>query len=700
EPIASNCANGYEIHGGNRPSLIADFLKTLPIGQVRNGTVEIMKISHCSEKRTWDLPVKYGPHQLVESGYGRKENGSPELKNVADEVCRCSIWRMLELECGNLREIGLDRVIANGHGISPTLELAPFPPLRHGHAITVDMSYTVVLSHARDNELLHRSVEAIKKTRDGLQRFVLPGPKGYVNCVVANDTSEKELEATLAELKSYVKKRFPEYPGHGQDAFADADDLCADPAKILANKIAKGEYPSPTDKLQAKQSGVYLGPENAFTDGESSNPLKDREQGRVALVNGGRMQKSLYVVRALARQRYRVVFVEERGWGELCATRFSNAVSRFRLVPSGGGQDYVDALLMRERLGGGINTLIQDTHLAETLHEKDRFIDLVHDLGLEAPQSRIVRSPEEALNYLRQQEVSKGGVLLKAATVLDDVGRADMTTYPLHDARTNDVDWEQTEERVRRRLAFRISNATPFPAQEFIGGPGASEWCSHVTVWDGELVAFVCSPSNDMLMTYHNATETPIGQQALQWTQEFLRRLRKNPRWANARLTGQFSMDFIHQPALDRLVVIECNPRVHTAVCLLQDQSAFGLALAGKSSAMVTPSSTLTSISWLGHDLVGRYLFHLLPASLVKRVYGPSAGLSAKSSAWKDACTDAKRSITWPALLLRQSFFRRKPFSRINVSTARIFECNWDLVSVLTSDWNDLLSSPRPSERA
>ncbi|CAD6972991.1 unnamed protein product [Tilletia controversa] len=140
------------------------------------------------------------------------------------------------------------------------------------------MSYTVVLSHAcglitdqerdewftlangigliidhgaLDNELLHRSVEAIKKTRDGLQLFVLPGPKGYGNCIVANDTSEKELEATLAELKSYVKKRFPEYPGHGQGAFAGADDLCADPAKMLANKIAKGEYPPPTDKLQA-----------------------------------------------------------------------------------------------------------------------------------------------------------------------------------------------------------------------------------------------------------------------------------------------------------------------------------------------------------------------------------------------------------------------------------------------------------------
>ncbi|KAE8226345.1 hypothetical protein CF319_g1060 [Tilletia indica] len=254
-----------------------DFLKTLPVGQTRNGFAEIMKISHCAEKRTWDLLVKYGP-QLVESGFGRKEeNGSAELKEVADEVCRRAIFRMLQLESGNLHEIGLDRVIASGHGISPTLELAPFPPLRHGHAITVDMSYTIILSHARglltdeerdewftladgvgltvdhaalDNELLHRSIDAIKKTRDGLQRFVLAGPNGYGNCVFANDISVEEFESVLAELKSYVKKRFPQYPGQGQDAYADAGDLGADPAAMLREKIAKGEYPPPTDKLR------------------------------------------------------------------------------------------------------------------------------------------------------------------------------------------------------------------------------------------------------------------------------------------------------------------------------------------------------------------------------------------------------------------------------------------------------------------
>ncbi|CEH15680.1 Pentafunctional AROM protein [Ceraceosorus bombacis] len=256
-----------------------DFLKTLPEGQTRNGFAEIMKISHCAEKPTWDLLVKYGP-ELVKTGFGRKAGSAPELKGVADEVCRRAILKMLQLESGNLHEIGLDRVIASGHGISPTLELAPFPPLRHGHAITVDMSYTIIMSHARglltdaerdewftlaqgvgltidhpslDNELLHRSVEAIMKTRDGLQRFVLAGP--YGNCMFANDISQQEFEKVLAAHKSYVKQRFPQYPGEGQDAYADAGDLGADPEALKAEKIRNGEHPAPSAK--AATNGIH-----------------------------------------------------------------------------------------------------------------------------------------------------------------------------------------------------------------------------------------------------------------------------------------------------------------------------------------------------------------------------------------------------------------------------------------------------------
>lgn len=120
---------------------------------------------------------------------------------------------------------------------------------------------------------------------------------------------------------------------------------------------------------------------------------------RVALINGGRMQKSIYIARALSASGYKVILAEERGWGELCAARFSNAIDNFVLVPGGGGKVYVDAMvhliikekvelfipcsgagttiedaqvaeLVRKRSGGKIKTLIQDVDLVETLHEK------------------------------------------------------------------------------------------------------------------------------------------------------------------------------------------------------------------------------------------------------------------------------------------------------------------------------------------
>lgn len=186
---------------------------------------------------------------------------------------------LAQLESPNLHEIGLDRVIACGHGISPTLELAPFPPLRHGHAINIDMAYTITISHARgyisaaerdqwfdlatavglsvdhemfDEELLERAVQAIMKTRDGLQRFVLAKPLG--KCVFANDISREEFASTLAAHKAYVRERYPiTNGGQGVDAYADAGDLGADPEKMLKHKLAKGV---PTNGTKPMTNGV------------------------------------------------------------------------------------------------------------------------------------------------------------------------------------------------------------------------------------------------------------------------------------------------------------------------------------------------------------------------------------------------------------------------------------------------------------
>ncbi|KAN0063250.1 hypothetical protein ACQY0O_004414 [Thecaphora frezii] len=573
--------------------------------------------------------------------------------------------------------------------------------------------------------------------------------------------------------------------------------------------------------------------------------LKPKAQ-RTVLINGARMQKALAASRAFGRQGWRVVLVEEQGWGNLASARFSNSVSAFHLLPSsslsapaGGkktpyieallkvarmervdlffpcsgagstGQDAVFADLLLTETEGRVRSMIQSPELVDALHEKDKFITLLGRLELPAPRSDIVYSVEEALAKLREPGYPK--CILKCAAELDDVGRADLTTYPLTGADGQQPDWQRTEERLRE-LAIPLCRRTPYILQEFIsdrdGTQKASEWCIHATVIDGQLTAFACCPSNDMLMTYHPAGYTRVGRLALEWTQLFLERLRAlseqdGSDWprhrllgkdapADAGITGAFSMDFIYQPATadggeaERLVAIECNPRVHTAVCLLSGYSYLADALAPahlRSSDVIhnfpimeqlpprhldlfSPESQPTGLgdrfdrskglirlafadrsnlskSWIGHDLPARMLPALMPcwadawmsrihplwrsyAALPKRVQRSIVSVAADDELLKlpngheavgnnngngnlngqedgsaprpvafdlhapamiPPLTDpsfakddpwpffALYHLQWPQLLLWQLLVRRNKWSRINVSTARIFEC-------------------------
>ncbi|KAK1924572.1 hypothetical protein DB88DRAFT_451721 [Papiliotrema laurentii] len=239
------------------------FLKTLPVGQVRNGFAELVKIASVGDKAVWDLLVKHGK-QLVETGFGYKEGGKDVIA-PGTEICHRGIETMLELESPNLHELGLDRVIAFGHTWSPTLELTPRIPLRHGHAITIDMAYSITLAHSRklisdaqrdewftlvssvglsmdhdlfDEELIANATEAIKKTRDGKQRFAVPDGE-FGKCLFLNDVPIEELQSVLRVHKEFVKARFGS--GDGKEAYVDAGDLGAEPeAYVNGGKATNG----------------------------------------------------------------------------------------------------------------------------------------------------------------------------------------------------------------------------------------------------------------------------------------------------------------------------------------------------------------------------------------------------------------------------------------------------------------------------
>ena len=126
-------------------------------------------------------------------------------------------------------------------------ELLPETPLRHGHAISIDMAYSATLANERrlisdeehrrilnlfsraglsmdhhmfDEDILDKGTAAILKTRDGKLRAAAPNPIG--SCTFINDIEAKELNAALRRHKELMK----EYPrnGEGLEAYVDASD--------------------------------------------------------------------------------------------------------------------------------------------------------------------------------------------------------------------------------------------------------------------------------------------------------------------------------------------------------------------------------------------------------------------------------------------------------------------------------------------
>ena len=126
-------------------------------------------------------------------------------------------------------------------------ELVPETPLRHGHAISIDMAYSATLANNRklisdaehrrildlfsraglsmdhpqfNEEILDKGTAAILKTRDGKLRAAVPNPIG--SCTFLNDVDAEELNAALRRHKELMKQ----YPrnGEGLEAFVDASD--------------------------------------------------------------------------------------------------------------------------------------------------------------------------------------------------------------------------------------------------------------------------------------------------------------------------------------------------------------------------------------------------------------------------------------------------------------------------------------------
>ncbi|MBF4160265.1 ATP-grasp enzyme [Nocardioides sp. CBS4Y-1] len=310
--------------------------------------------------------------------------------------------------------------------------------------------------------------------------------------------------------------------------------------------------------------------------GAGTDHTRQAARRRTVLLTGGKMTKALHLARAFHRAGHRVVLVETPSY-RWTAHRFSRCVDAFHLVEPPDSPGYA-ASLLRVVEAEGVDVVVPvcapassipdaearallDEH-CEVVHphaddvrrvdDKAAFAALAAELGLAVPDTHRVASRAEAVEVVDSLARSAPGVryVLKSI-VYDPVRRLDLTPLPRPTR-------AETETFV---AGLPIDAEHPWIVQEWVAG---TEFCTHGTVREGRLRAYVCCRSSAFQLSYE-AVEHPGVRD---WVERFV---------AATDLTGQLSFDLMERP--DGTVVgIECNPRPHSAVTLLREPRALAAA--------------------------------------------------------------------------------------------------------------------------
>lgn len=191
-------------------------------------------------------------------------------------------------------------------------ELVPETPLRHGHAISIDMAYSATLANTRglitdaehrrilnlfsraglsmdhdqfNEEILDKGTAAILKTRDGLLRAAVPNPIG--TCTFLNDVEASELNEALRRHKELMK----DYPrnGEGIEAYVDASDTGYTENTIVEVETAADEAEVLNGRVTIHGGKVPNGHTNGFTKTSIANGItKGLSNGVNGFANGAK----------------------------------------------------------------------------------------------------------------------------------------------------------------------------------------------------------------------------------------------------------------------------------------------------------------------------------------------------------------------------------------------------------------------------
>lgn len=430
---------------------------------------------------------------------------------------------------------------------------------------------------------------------------------------------------------------------------------------------------------------------------------KPRAQKRV-LVTGVGMTKGLALARIFAAAGYTVVGAD---FSSIACGRVSHSLSCFYTLrqPDQSGT-YAESLLeivTRERIDlwiscSGVASAAEDgeamevverrtsckavqydTEITKKLHDKDSFIEYTASLGLAVPETHRV-TEKLALRRILSQA---GNMEYIAKSVgVDDANRGNMDLLSKESLKSNQSSFLDR---------ISISEENPWILQQFIRG---DEFCTHALVVRGRVEAFVACPSSEFLMHYEALpAETSLSKAMLLFTEVFAAK-------SGVSFTGHLSFDFLVEnpeesdPSKVSMYPIECNPRAHTAVVLFSrdlELTQRYMTLIPEPDEHPTYRPPLQpnaseKYHWTGHDLVTLILLPLKELIERKRTlrdcFASSVQFLLYMLTWKDGTFELYDPLPWlwlyhvyMPLTLLQKLVKIEKWSRLNVSTTKIFMC-------------------------
>ena len=430
---------------------------------------------------------------------------------------------------------------------------------------------------------------------------------------------------------------------------------------------------------------------------------------RTILVTGVGMTKGLALARLFYETGHDVVGADFEPDGSLVCGRVSRSLRKFyRLQKSDsrdGASPYIQSLLdivTKEKIElwvscSGVASAVEDgmakeivearsrckavqfdVKTTQTLHEKHSFVQHTQDIGLNVPETHAVTSRSVVESLLRK--TLPGRKYIMKTIGVDDSVRADMTLLP----KDSDI---ETSKHIAR---LKISEKSPWILQQFIRG---NEYCTHSLVVKGQVNAFVACPSAELLMHYEALPfHSPLSQAMLNFTKQYAA-------GGGPEFTGHLSFDFMveDEEALDpkniTLYPIECNPRAHTAVALFNGTPGMvdGYLSTLDTMTDATSSTVVRAVRkdryyWIGHDLITRVILptlaFLTPDSSISALLHDYRTFITHLLTWKDGTFELwdplpwwwLYHVYWPVRVL-SCIIQGKKWSRLNVSTTKMFEC-------------------------